>query len=214
MNDENLLEIDVPEKFKNPETGEVQIEMMAKSYKELESKLSQVPSAPKSHHEYCIDCSHGLFTADDEVNKRMHEKGFTPEQAQEVYDLAAEKMVPMIREIAADFQADKEVEKLVQHFGGAQKWQEVSRQLLAFGRQNMPEDVLDNMASSYEGVMALHRMMRGQEPGLQRQAAHVKDGVDEMKLNAMMRDPKYWKEKDPAFVAKVTKGFENLYSKA
>lgn len=212
MNDENLLEIDVPEKFKHPETGEVQIGMMAKSYKELESKLSQAPSAPKSYHEYCIDCSHGLFTADDEVNKRLHEKGFTPEQAQEVYDLAAEKMVPMIQEIAADFQADKEVEKLVQHFGGAQKWQEVSRQLLAFGRQSMPEDVLDNMASSYEGVMALHRMMRAQEPSLQRQSAPVKDGMDEMKLNAMMRDPKYWKEKDPAFVAKVTKGFESLYS--
>jgi len=29
----------------------------------------------------------------------------------------------------------------------------------------------------------------------------------------MMRDPKYWREKDPSFVAKVTEGFERMYGK-
>ncbi len=27
----------------------------------------------------------------------------------------------------------------------------------------------------------------------------------------MMRDPKYWRDKDPAFVAKVTEGFKSVY---
>ena len=214
MTDENLLNADIPEKFKDPETGEVNVMAMAKSYKQLETMLSQKPSAPKTHDEYCIDCEkHGLFAADPEVNKRLHDKGFTNEQAQEVYDLAAEKMMPMIHEIIADYQADREVEKLINHFGGVDQWKEVSRQLLAFGRKNLPADVLDNMASSHEGVVALHRMMKGEEPSLQRNTDVKTGGVDDKELSSMMRDPKYWREKDPAFVAKVTQGFQRLYGK-
>ena len=27
----------------------------------------------------------------------------------------------------------------------------------------------------------------------------------------MMRDPRYWRERDPGFVAQVTEGFQRLY---
>src|SRR5688572_13524364 len=110
---ENLLTNEIPEKFKDPETGGVKTDVLLRSYKELEKKLSQSPSAPKSPEDYCIDCSHGLFEPDADVNRRMHEKGFTHDQAQEAYNLAAEKMMPMIMQIAAEFQADREVEKLI-----------------------------------------------------------------------------------------------------
>ncbi len=209
--DENLLNADIPEKFKDPETGEVKIDMLAKSYKELEQRLSQSPRPPKSPEDYCIACEHGLFSSDEEVNKRLHEHGFTQEQAQIVYDLAAEKMLPMMHEIAADYNADREVEKLINHFGGAQQWKEISRQLLAFGQKNLPADVLDNLSSSYEGVLALHRMMKGAEPKLSRNNAAVEGSMGEKELSSMMRDPKYWRDRDPAFIAKVTQGFENLY---
>ena len=33
-----------------------------------------------------------------------------------------------------------------------------------------------------------------------------------MDLQAMMSDPKYWRDKDPSFIAKVTEGFQRLYS--
>ncbi len=78
-----------------------------------------------------------------------------------VYDLAAERLVPMILELSADFKADREVEKLTAAFGGPQTWQEMSRQLLAYGKKTLPPDVLTNLSSSYEGVMALYRMMKG-----------------------------------------------------
>ncbi len=211
--EENLLNADVPAKFKDPETGEVKIDLLAKSYKELEQRLSQNPSAPKAPEDYCINCDHGMFEADIDINRRLHEKGFTQDQAQEVYNLAAEKMVPMVHEMSADYTADREVEKLISHFGGAQSWKEVSRQLLAFGQKNLPEDVLDNLSGSFEGVVALHRMMKGEEPSLQRQLSNNAQGVNENKLSSMMRDPKYWKHKDPAFIAKVTQGFEDLYGK-
>jgi hypothetical protein len=27
----------------------------------------------------------------------------------------------------------------------------------------------------------------------------------------MMRDPRYWRDRDPAFIAQVTEGFKRLY---
>lgn len=209
-NDENLLNADIPEKFKDPQTGAVRVEALAQSYRELEKRLSSVPSAPKTPDEYCISCDHGLFEPDIELNKRLHMKGFTQEQAQEVYNLAAEKLMPMMLEIAADMQADREVEKLITHFGGVENWKEVSRQLLAFGQKNMPADVLDNLAGSYEGVLALYAMMQGKEPKMQR--ANAQNAVqDDKELASMMRDPRYWKHKDPAFIEKVTQGYQRLY---
>ncbi len=211
--DENLLEHDIPEKFKNTQTGEVNISAMAKSYKMLEQKLARMPKPVKSPNEYCIECEHGMFRPDEEVNQRMFEMGLSHDQAQEVYNLAAEKMMPMIKEMHADMVADREVEKLITHFGGTEQWKNVSKQLLAFGHKNLPEDVLDNLASSYEGVLALHRMMKGNEPNLQRTSAKASGNMDGAELSSMMRDPKYWRDKDPAFIAKVTQGFESLYGK-
>ena len=210
MND-TLLDDEIPAKFKNPETGEIKMQSMIQSYKELEKKFSQMPSVPKSADDYCIECKNGIFEVDKEMNQRLHEKGFTNEQVQFVYDLAAEKMVPMIIEMAGDFQAEREVEKLVEHFGGPEKWKEVARQLLAFGQKNMPADVLDSLSSSYEGVLALYNMMKGEEPVIS-QVSGQRDNSGDLDLQSMMRDPKYWRDKDPSFVAKVTEGFQRLYS--
>ena len=212
----NLLieEIDpaiVPDKFKNPETGAVRLEALVNSYAELEKKMSAGPQAPQSPEEYCIDCEHGLFEPDEDVNRRLHAKGMSQEQAQEVYNLASEKMLPMLKDMAHDFSADREVEKLINHFGGADKWKEVSRQLLAFGQRNLPADVLENLSSSYEGVLALYKMMKSEEPGLKKQA-EVPGAMNEQDLQSMMRDPRYWRDKDPAFVAKVTEGFKSVFA--
>lgn len=211
-NEENqtLLDNDIPAKFKDPETGAVRMDVMVKSYKELERKVSQTPSVPKKADDYCIKCEHGLFEADAEMNQFLHEKGFTNEQVQTVYDLAAEKMIPMVIEMAGDFQADREVEKLIQHFGGVEKWKEVSRQLLSFGQKNLPADVLDSLSSSYEGVLALHNMMSGKEPAMS-QSGDKTTSTEMNDLNSMMRDPKYWRDKDPSFIAKVTEGFQKMY---
>jgi hypothetical protein len=65
---ENLLTNEIPEKFKDPETGGLKADALLRSYKELEKKLSQGGGAPKSPDEYCIDCSHGMFEPDPEVN--------------------------------------------------------------------------------------------------------------------------------------------------
>ncbi len=210
---EGLDESAIPEKFKDAKSGALNLAALVKSYGELERRMSSQPGAPKSPDDYCIDCSHGLFQPDTEINARLHAKGMTADQVQEVYNLAAEKLIPMIVDLAGDFQADREVEKLIQHFGGPERWQEISRQLLAFGQKSLPKDVLNNMASSYEGVLALYGMMKGDEPSFSAAAKETSGmaGADVNELRSLMRDPKYWRDKDPSVVAKVTEGFQRIY---
>ena len=207
----DLLTTEIPDKFKDPETGDLRADAFLQSYKELEKRMSQTPSAPKSPDDYCIECSHGLFTPDPQVNAKLHGLGMTQDQVQGVYDMAAQHLVPMVQGLGAQYNADREVEKLVNHFGGPDAWKEISRQLLAFGQRNLPADVLENLASSYEGVLALQRMMKTEEPGLKKGGDNP-SSFNEQDLKSMMRDPKYWREKDPAFVAKVTDGFAKMYN--
>lgn len=209
MND-TLLDDEIPEKFKNKTTGEVNIPAMAKSYKELEKKMSQSPTLPNTHNDYCVDCDHGLFEEDEELNKKFFEKGFTKDQVQFVYDIAAEKIVPLAVELAGDFQADREIEKLIEHFGGVEKWKEVSKQLLLYGQKNLSADVLDSLSSSYDGVIALYNMMKGTEPMISAPESNT-DGGSENEIQSMMRNPKYWRDKDPSFIAEVTQKFQTLY---
>ena len=221
----------VPEKFRDPETGELRSDALLASYRELEKKLSGMMPRPEDEEsrqrvmrslgcpecadDYELDITHGLFTADPEVNRRLHAKGLTNDQVQEVYNLAAERLVPAIFEMAQEFQADREVERLVAAFGGTERWAEVSRQLLAFGKKNLPPDVLGSLSSSFEGVMALYRMMKGQgeEPALAGSALEsaASGAADEITLRGMMRDPRYWRERDPSYVAQVTTGFQRMY---
>ena len=202
----------IPDKFKNAETGAIRLDALVNSYGELEKKMSEkaTHSAPASPEEYCVNCDHGMFEPDTEINKRLHAKGMSQEQVQEVYDLAAEKMVPMVKQIAGDFSADHEVEKLINHFGGADQWKEVSRQLLAFGQRNLPADVFENLSSSFDGMIALYKMMQSEEPTMKKRTSNPSHtGTED--LQSMIRDPKYWRDKDPAFVKKVTDGFKNMY---
>jgi len=218
----------IPDKFWDAERGEVRIDALLKSYAALERKLSgSVPEptdeetrtrflraagVPARPEDYQVAIKDNLFEPDPILNKRLHDKGFTPEQVQEVYDLAVENMVPMILDMAAEFQADREVDRLINHFGGKDQWGEASRQMLAFGQKNLPPHVLEGMSSSFEGIMALYKMMQSEEPTTLDTNSKSMTSNAEKDLHSMMNDPKYWRDKDPAFIAKVTDGFKNLYA--
>lgn len=238
MTDTNLLEqppetgagsakpAHIPDKFWDAQTGAVRTDDLVRSYCELEKRLSagfKMPDdeegrmkilralgCPDSPDGYVIEMKDGLLQPDTDVNARLHAKGFTSAQVQEVYDLASERLVPMILDIAAEFQADREIERLVKHFGGAEQWRETSRQLLAYGKKNLPANVLEGFAGSYDGVMALYQMMKGDAPAVM-DSGRPADGVSEADLHALMRDPKYWRDKDPSVISKVTQGFKALY---
>ncbi|MDY0029495.1 MAG: hypothetical protein RBR86_06085 [Pseudobdellovibrionaceae bacterium] len=225
---EESLQEGVPAKFWDAEKKEIKVEALMKSYKELEKKLSCMMPIPESDADkvrlhkmlgcpdtpegYEVTLSNEFLDVDPELNARLHGKGFTSAQVQEVYDLAGEKLVPLILEMAAEFQAEREIERLVEAFGGVAKWQEISRQLQEYGRKILPAPAFEGMACSYDGVMALYRMMQkdGKIPSA-RADGEAGDVSDEKSLRKMMQDPRYWRDRNPAFIAQVSAGFEKLY---
>lgn len=216
----------VPVKFWDPATGSIRVDALLKSYQELERRMSSPadPAAekakalallgvPEKPDGYCIRCDHGLFEPDAEINSRLHGAGFTPDQAQLLYDLAAERMLPLLGEMAAGYLAEAELEKLALHFGGAEKWQELSGQILAWGQRSLPAPLLDALSGTADGVLALHRLMAegGGEPKPLRGGPEGDAGGSAGDLNRMIADPRYWRDRDPAFIAKVTEGFRRAY---
>ena len=204
----------VPAKFWDAEKGEVRVEALLKSYQELERKLSATSRyrAPASIDEYAITVPNGLFEADPQINQRLFSAGFSPEQAQLVYDMAAEYLLPLISEMATELEAERELERLVERFGGEAKWREVSRQLLAWADKELPKPVVAALSSTEAGILAMYQMMQGEGSGPIAARPNASTGPGEAQdLDAMIRDPRYWRDKDPAFINQVTQGFQRRY---
>jgi hypothetical protein len=219
----------VPEKFWDREAGTIRTEALLKSYVELERKLgSMVPlpgdddqegrdrlrralGVPASAEDYQLEARDELLEPTPAINTRLHQAGFTQEQAQLVYDLAAEHVLPLIDDAIGELHAARDAERLAQHFGGDASWQNMARQIRTWGEANLAGEVYRTLAASYDGVVAMHQMMQAREPTVLQEANGPQVDVDEASLTRMMRDPRYWRERDPGFVAQVTEGFQRLY---
>lgn len=222
-------EATAPEKFRDPATGALQLEALLKSYAELEKRLARsvdLPKGPDDGEAHAKlrkalgvpDAPEGYRCAmrdpemrhDLDIDRRLHAAGFTPEQAQVVYDLACEYVLPAVRELGAEQLHDGNRERLREILGGDDAYREVSRQVGAWGSKHLPPQVFEALSSTHEGVIAMQHMMKTGEPNLMRGAAA--SGTDsEAELDRMMRDPRYWRDRDPQHVAKVTEGFKRLY---
>ena len=220
----------IPEKFRDPRTGMIRTEALLGAYLELERRMHamvKVPGpdcspeercafhralgVPDSPDGYTIQSRHELLSPDAEVNRRLHSAGFTPDQAQLVYDLAHDCMLPMLAHVADDYDQRRHLDRLKEHYGGDARWSETARQVSAWGKANLPEEVYQALARSPEGVMAMERMMASGEPAMGRVPAPRDEAPDEAELKRMMQDPRYWKKRDPAFIDKVSSGFRRLY---
>ena len=219
----------VPEKFWDREAGMIRTDALLKSYVELERKLgSMVPlpsdddqegrerlrralGVPAAADEYRIEVRDELLEPTPELNARLHKAGFTQEQAQLVYDLAAEHVLPLIDDVMGELHASRDFERLAKHFGDDAAWQNMARQIKTWGQANLTGDVYRTLAASYDGVLAMHQMMQAREPAVLQDADGPQGEIDEAALTRLMRDPRYWRERDPAIVAQVTEGFQRLY---
>lgn len=203
----------LPEKFWDKELESIRIDELTNSYLDLERKLqsSAALPIPATPDDYQIAISNQLIASDPEINRRLHSAGFTQEQAQLVYELASERLLPMVSEIASLFEAETQINRLEQHFGGEQKWREIARQLDAWGRKHLPVRVFEALSTTHEGVLAMHRMLTGAEPCLQGSRDVIEQQPSEERLKQMMRDSRYWRDQDPAFVDRVREGFKRLY---
>jgi hypothetical protein len=219
----------VPEKFWDAERGEVRIEALARSYRELESKLGRMVALPKDSQDtaaitrlrralgwperpedYDVRPSDPLLARDFELERRLHAAGFTGEQVQLVYDLAAERILPAVAEALGELEAARARAELEEHFGGREAFTRVARQIRAWAEQHLEPEAYAALATSVRGVLAMHAMMRSDEPELA-EAGETAAPLTLEALQEMMRDPRYWRDRDPEFVARVTRGFEQLY---
>jgi len=71
--------------------------------------------------------------------------------------------------------------------------------------------VFNALSGSVEGVKTLHKMMGEGEPAMSRDGQSYGAPETEESLRALMRDPKYWRDHDPAVVERVQRGFQRLY---
>lgn len=217
----------VPVKFWNDANGEIRVDELLKSYLELEKKFSEVSKNKNDKNilelaletdvpagEYQIELHHKLLTIDDNVNKRLKDAGFTNKQAQLVYDLGAEIMMPLIEEISGEFRMYRELEKLEKYFGGEERFDEISRQISKWAEKNIPSEIYNSLNKSYYGVIALFNMMNGgNEPSMINIVGEKENILNEKKLKDMMNDPRYWRDGDKDFIKKVDDGFKNLYDR-
>lgn len=218
----------LPDKFWDAAKGQVRLEALIQSYRALERRLSSAPpetiptesaatappqptGAPARPEDYRIEADPTLLRVDPEVNALLHAEGFTERQAQLVYDLAAEVLSPIARRLAAQAASAGDRAKLEAHFGGPERWAEVRRQLKRWAEGKLPDDAYKALASSYEGVLALHRMMERKEEPAPLSEADAPAGLSEEQLRRKMRDPRYWRERDPTILREVSEGFKRLY---
>jgi len=204
---------DVPEKFWDNEGGQIRTDALVKSYLELERKLGSTNhrEPPPAPEDYNISIGNEFLSNDPEVNKTLHAAGFSEDQVQVVYDLAGEHLVPMISDLASVFEAEQQTERLVNHFGGAEKWGLTARQIDTWARSQLPSHVMEALSTTYEGVLAMHQMMTNAEPGLLQKGETSRDTLSVADLKKLMKAPQYWRDQNPAAVEKVRQGFRSLY---
>jgi hypothetical protein len=222
---------DVPEKFWDDAAGSVRVDALVKSYLELERKLgagrreaeaetalpcdpdpSSATATPAEPEAWEIASPHPLIEPDGELNEMLRSAGFNRAQAQLVYDLAAERLLPVIQDALGEIEAQQQLERLQRHFGGSESWSHTARQLKSWAASHLDPGIHETLAASYEGVLALHQMMRASEPELLAGAAEPAPELSEAALAELMRDPRYWRQRDPEFIARVTAGFKRLYA--
>jgi hypothetical protein len=220
---------DVPEKFWDEAEGAVRLDALLKSYGELERKLGtgrrqeeepvgMIDAAPEpadievEPEVWVISSPHPLIEPDAELNDRLRAAGFSHGQAQLVYELAAERLLPVIRDALGEIEAQRQADRLQQHFGGSKTWGRTARQIRSWAQAHLDSGVFETLAASYEGVLALHQMMRASEPELLAGDIDPAAELDETQLTEMVRDPRYWRQRDPEFIARVTAGFKRLYA--
>jgi hypothetical protein len=198
----------VPEKFWDAEAGTLRTEALLKSYRERQ-RFFRALGVPEKPDGYTIAAPHDLLCADDDINARLHAAGFNAKQAQLVYDLAAERLLPLIADAVREVEAEREVDRLRAHFGGDEAFRRMAAQIAAWGHANLAPHVFDALSTSHDGVVAIHGMMAKREPALMR-AADQPAASHEQELRVMMRDPRYWRTREPDFVKRVTEGFRRL----
>ncbi|MBQ4472403.1 MAG: hypothetical protein II942_04095 [Alphaproteobacteria bacterium] len=215
MVEEQTEKIQIPSEFLD-ENGDVKVNELVSAYQELLAKIShendQKKVVPPNADAYQLTMKNELIQPDAEINQILFEHGFTNEQAQVVYDLAADKVLPIIENMVDDIAADQELQGLEQAFGGPEQFNKLARQISEWGEKNLDESTFNALAKTKNGILTLYQMMQGKvESPLIQGKGQFAPLDDEKTLRQLMQDPKYWRDQDPELVQRVEAGFKRLY---
>ncbi|MCW5773669.1 MAG: hypothetical protein KIT16_18650, partial [Rhodospirillaceae bacterium] len=100
-------------------------------------------AVPDSPDDYAVQVSHPWLGRDAAIDGLLHAAGFNHAQAQLVYDLAAERVVPVIEAMAAEYERRLAEAQLHAHYGGAERYTAVARQVRAWGQRHLPKPLFD-----------------------------------------------------------------------
>lgn len=213
----------LPEKFWDDDVG-VRAEPLAKSFTELEGKLrtkhddlkaevvaEMKAAAPEKYELNMPDdlkIPEGVemdLKADDPMVDWFF--GFAKENgmSQEMVDGAIKQYIEI--ELGAMPNMEEEIGKLGDH--GQDRLLRVHNWMSG---KLKPEEVaaLDPLMTSAASIEALEKLMKSSGPS-DFDSDNVGDALTLDELKSMQKDPKYWREKDPAFIKKVTDGYDRLY---
>jgi len=211
--EENALDL-IPAKFKDTD-GTVNVVELVKSYLALEKKLgSRDPKTiiPDSPDDYQLTAPNDLIRIDPALNAQLHALGFTNAQAQAVYDIAAEKVLPLLQEMSLELKNGAEMKELEQAFGGPEQFATIARQISAWGEKHLDRSLFETLAGTKDGILIMHQMMqRGQEQTVLDKTSKIDAPLSEGDLRKLMADPKYWKDRDPDLTKRIEDGFKRLY---
>ena len=209
----------LPEKYNSGED-------LAKAYKELESKLGtkeedirnrimeEIQSEafsdrPESAGDYQLPDSIDESSAvDNKLLSWWAEHSFENGYSQEEF----EKGIAMYAEAMNGSMPDIEAEARMLGDNADQRIEAAS----LFANKFFPEAALpaiERMCESHEGIIALEAIMEAMKDGSFAGNTQAVAGTSEKELREMMNDPRYYKDRDPHFIAQVTKGYEALYNK-
>lgn len=207
----------LPEKFKSPED-------LAKSYTELSQKLGNkeedirksvieeiqkeaFSERPESAGDYQLP---EIVNAEESVDNELlqwwsdhaFENGYSQEEFQqgiEMYAQSVEGSQPDLEAEAAKLgdNADARIESAS-----------------AFANKFFPQEALpaiERMCESHDGIIALEAIQEAMKDGNFAGNTQPAAQTSERQLREMMNDPRYWKDRDPAYIKEVTEGFQQIY---
>jgi len=203
----------LPEKFNTPED-------LVNSYSSLESKLGKgqdelretimseieaeaFANRPEAAGDYTLPEGLDEMASDPNVEWWANfawENGFS----QDEFNEGLERMIP------AQPDLDAEWAKLGDN--AAPRVEAVA----LWAQKNLPSEFNDEvmrMGESAEGVQLLEHIMNAMSDENIGGEGNAPTGLTQDDLNTMMRDPRYWdnRQRDPAFVKQVDEGFAKLY---
>ena len=99
------------------------------------------PRSRRNRREWEISSPHPLIEPDAELNDRLRAAGFSHDQAQLVYELAAERLLPVISDALGGIEAQRQADRLQQRFGGSETWGRTARQIRSWAQAHLNSGV-------------------------------------------------------------------------